>query len=255
MKAFLAARASPTPRRAELLLPFATVQSYLVEHPLVRGTNLAPSDVHQAIIDWHAYSQAADASSPASPACTGAAPRCGECGDGHLVIDAREGCVVCDRCGLVSRGSINVEPEWMPPPAVATVVGGPAMRRALATEAPVVSLRADLENCNAYTRLAEHTVAALVPRLDAWVTHHSTLLRVVAALLHVTLHTAAPAEEEVRRATRTSRSTLQPAHKLSPIVSTAPPTRFSCASCGRGCHDLRTARYHCRPYGVKRRRR
>ena len=253
MRAFLAARASPAQRRPELLLPRDLVQDYLEAHPLVHGAGLAPADVHQAILDWHVYS-AAGAAAPVSPRAPGRGPTCTECYLGYIVIDAREGCCVCDRCGVVAPGSINVQLEYVAPP-VPTTSGGPGAPRVpsgLVLAPAPRSFRSELDHWNAYTQLPSHTVGTLVHRLDAWETHHPRALRVAAALLHEGLARVAPSEEAVRRAARTSRSSLRPAASLQPITSTAPSARFACGACGHGCHDARTARFHCKPFGVKR---
>ena len=85
------------------LLPYELARAFLEAHPVVRTQLLDPREVHAALLEVHARERAAaERARPQRPSSAGrAGADCPHCHRGRAVVDAREGCRVCDRCGAV----------------------------------------------------------------------------------------------------------------------------------------------------------
>lgn len=252
------------------LLVFDATSDILHAHPLVRAMGLAPSRAHAALVGLRAHeakrgamvdeddavatcdvgSRGDAGSKAAAPAgCVG----CVECRATRLVVDRREGHIVCDDCGVVqTRAPINVQREYDGPTTDDErvrrdpfYVGRGVPRWLVAKTAATTqwSVRAsshvhDLEHWNAYARVSTDELAACDATLRTWQGGaFSREERVAAVLLWRVLST--PEEARVRECIR-ERTPL-------PLTDTSvPQARFACGGCGTMRHTAKDARFHCR---------
>jgi hypothetical protein len=175
---------------------------------------------------------------------------------GYIVVDAQNGCELCERCGVLTSEGLNMEPEYVAPP------DGPVRRWTSSSTASIpkwvkymiepsaskkVSYYDDLEHWNHYAKLTPDevsSVASLLQKCD-FGARYGREVRVAAGLLHKRLSEHFPDEDAVRR-------NLKRGLGLEEVRPSPPIPQFACPQCGRMHHDMRSARYHCRtPYGMK----
>lgn len=238
------------------LLPFDAVREYLDDHVLLRNVGCAPREVYDVLVALHAHVTRAPAPSRAPPPVP--SPTCPHCRVGSELLDAREGCRVCDRCGAVLTRAINVTREYVaaePPPFEPRLPAVPGVSEWIVREnaAHVVADEAqrpsayfeDLEHWNAYAHVPHDELRKWDRVLRDWSGSGSRRARVCAALLYARL--AIPDAADVRRcALRRVR--------LPSVVVPVPEAAFACGVCGTLVHRQRDARFHCRWQSRKRRR-
>lgn len=207
---------SPKSRQGETLLIFETVRPVIESHALVQELGLDARDVHRALV---AICHKEDSRGNA----TRVPPNCPECGLGYVVVDAREGQRVCDRCGIVVEQTLNVHPEF----------------DLAQNAAPARSVEwSTLAHWNQFTGLTIEQLTQAATHVPARAGEsYSGLCRIAAALLKPII--VIPDAECVRSRVGEKR-TLESA-----ILTTQNPT-FECPTCGTRAFDAKTARYHCR---------
>jgi hypothetical protein len=230
------------PQRETPLFPYGLVKEYLETHPIVVHQSLDPRAVHAALISFHSFQETQTRDE--APARVSTCPEC----DDFVELDARAGAVVCRRCGLVTQVGVNVEPEYQEAPSVVARhrgVPGVAEWACHMVDAPEASFRDELEHWNQFTRLCEADLDDLEAILKRWGGVHAS--RVAAGLLYKGLRSKFLDESASRR-------TVQRGGSIgSEVTTTFPEADFPCTTCGRKCHDMRTARFHCRPFGKRKR--
>lgn len=219
--------ASPQPKPATAVLVFESVRPLLEAHPLVAETGVDLRRVHAALVRL----KTSESLAAPEPGRTARVPDCVVCYKGFVLLDAREGNRVCDRCGAVAASGVNVEPEY------------DAVVHSSAPHAPPWNAAApELMHWNHFVGLSASQLETAAAQLRA-LSHERDLATVVAVLLHPTL--AVPKEDALRDAVR-RRVAIEEVD-----VATEPP-RFACAACGALCHDGKSARFHCRAKARKR---
>ena len=232
----------------EVVLPYDVVRDYLVDHPLVSHAILEPRAVHRALVALHGR-LGAPQQAPQPPPVR---PRCPHCGVGREVLDAHEGWYVCDDCGVVLSGSVNVTPEFQAAPQLKASCARarcvPGVPWTLLMPPKERSYREELAHWNTYAHVGTDDLAYLDRVLCAWTDGcHPRLVRVVAALLY----------DRIRpqfAAAAATRARLRKRKALETVDDPTPAPRFACATCARACHTARDARFHCKAWGVKRAR-
>lgn len=237
---------------SDVLLPLSMVEQYLSQHPGLCISRTPTEDVHGAIVRLHAFCVSTvrpDVDTPLPPP----QPTCPECKIGYQVIDAREGCVVCKRCGLVSRSGINVVAEYQAPPEVRNtrkrkhgVPGVPAwlLKKSQAVN-PADRMYSnyweELQSWNAYFNLPADDLKEADDMLRSWkATGGDTReARMVAVLIYIRMRHHMPNEDEVRKQLR--------CHQLLEAVDCGPPEpTYECQACGSKHHCKKGARFCCK---------
>ena len=247
------------------LLPVDTLRAFLCDHELLPHMRVQVADVHCALMDLRAFATASDCGVAAKGGtATSGVPGpvdCVYCGLGKSVVDAREGCLVCNRCGAVlTLRSINVEQEYISPPpppshsrGVTEVRGvSKELRESLAAQPMEERLRPsrhyrDFEHWNQFAYHSDDVLRGIDRMFTDWSSNWAcsskrTDVRLAAALLYPLV--TFPDSDTVRHRV----------HKciaLDPVHDTPVP-RFPCASCGYTCHSAKEARFHCKAKGIYR---
>lgn len=249
------------------LFPLETVRNFLETQRLLVVLNMRAQEVHGALLDYHRFvTPHRDEACVSDLSSSDFAPNCPECRKGYLIFDIREGNQLCDRCGVVVHTCLNFLPEV---DRVATdsvvntfdrgIQGVPRwMIRQMASladrdgdgeaEEGLASFREEVEHWNHYVRLPEDELSFIVDQLGKWKGGgHTRLARVAAALLYRELKEYFPDEQTIRNSVRRRES-------LPEVTHTVALPQYPCPTCQTCCHDAKSARWHCRSFGKKRRR-
>lgn len=229
----------------EPFLPFDAVRELLSAHPLVHALGVEARAVHEAILDLGKSTQR-DVTTCPPP--THRAFDCPTCAKGFVVLDVQTGTHLCERCGAVACDQV-LQVEYIP-----RCFDGTAVNRAflpdvasLATPSVPKTSFADVTHWNQFVRVSSASLDSVVRFVDAWPGRrvHPYPVRVAAALLSVHMADHFLNESEMRRQLRRGEGLVK-------LETTVPRPQFPCPSCDVRCHDIKTARFHCRPFGRKR---
>lgn len=251
---------SPSPERGVIFL-YSAIRDFLESHPLLIHLELCSFDVHGAILQVHDFVQnpvVEEEAEKRNPQLFMNRNNCREC-CGYLEVDHHEGTSVCVSCGLVQDlSSINVEPEFTQPPQVSQaftfsrpdVRGVPKwmlIRKENENEDNVQSsLWSKLEHWNQFVHLSSDDLVKMDCVLKRW--HGpgvSNDLRLAGVLLYIPVSRKFINIESVRNRVRRGQS-------FDRISSITPDPEHACLACGKLCFTARSARYHCKAYGVGR---
>ena len=249
------------------LIPLGLVEGYLSSHILVHSLSVSVSDVHSALVEIHrrVLKEEDSAHQTDHPPKSDQTPksenppksdhrsRCFEC-NGYLELDAHEGHEVCINCGLVqTRGSINIEPEFMAPPDVnprggrrSSILRGVPKNMFYASlssggEKNHSQYREELEHFNAYIHLSLDELNYMDRLLGKWTTGGlPRQARVIGALLYI------PLKEQFKYTAKVVRGALSSNTSLTAIEAARPTPQFPCPSCHTMCFTGQSARFHCR---------
>lgn len=239
---------------ADTLLPLSMIAQHLRDEPLLRYTEVTIHEAHSAIVRLHTFCRAQrqqQAQSSSTVHSRSHHSSCTECMKGHMLLDAREGRMVCSECGTCSRGQMNVRPEYVAPPEVTHK--GPRKRGVPGVPAHVVKRSRAVDPCerrySTYWDDLQHwnmTCCHLgVDELDEadyllreWkaMGGDSRDARMVAVLLYMRIRDLIPKEEDIRRQLRCHRP-------LDSVEFTPPSPTFACESCGTKHHTKKAARF------------
>ena len=236
---------------SNVLLPLSMVYTYLSEHSGLRACQTSAEEVHGAILRLHAL--CVPKLPPEDAPLLPRRPTCSECNIGYEVIDAREGCIVCQHCGLITRGGINVTPEYQAQPEVHNarkrkrgIPGVPSwlLKKSQAmdpADKTYSSYWDELQHWNAYFHMTEDELKEADRLLRWWkATGGDTReARMMAVLIYIRMRDVMPNEADVRNQLR--------CHRPLEAVDCGPPKpTFGCHSCGSMHHCAKGARFCCR---------
>lgn len=242
-------RSAPTGGDGKPLLPLDHVLDLLEGHPLVVYLGVDVQDVHRALVALHKADGGGGGPEPSTHTLDDRTAtsrgRCPHCDEGHEMLDAREGCRVCDSCGAVLSHSVNVVREWvdrapgrLDDEQRASAVRGVSahlVRRLATDDVKSSSYRADLEHWNQFTHLTTDELDHADATLARWTAPPvGREVRIAAVLLRprIVLPT------DVR--TRLSRG-----EAIGVMEDPTPVPHFTCATCGSRVHTRKEARRHC----------
>ena len=229
------------------LLPLASVQEVLQEHPLMSAFRLSINDVHSAILALHEII-------PPTPeaAChtRTRTPDCIECGLGYLTLDAKEGNRVCNHCGAVDNlRTLNVVPEFRAPPPSPTKKAGKGIRGVPEWMIKQLSTNQSPSFSRFWDDLQDFNHLVSLPWDDLWRLDEvmktltrggfSYEVRLVAGLLYHRVKPHFSDEAAIRRCVAKS-------IPIPVVAQLHPAPEFPCPTCGEKFHTAKTARWHCR---------
>lgn len=284
---------------AQRMLPYSCCREFLTSHSLVTTFRMNASEVYDAIV--HLDSSLNGASKAISLSSTTEdtvqeelddfeesvwevfdRPRtnvakhtshCIECKSVRIFLDDRNGCEVCEDCGIVqTRGSLNITPEF-----VKEVDDLPRKRRRgiqgvshwIAQQLYTMgdakrnpTYMDDLEHMNAYVNLCIEDLRLCERRLQQWSSGHvSRDMKIAAVLLYPSLQERFMTVGDVRRCVRTIVQHAGTEERKGRHVPTwhmsgaslsecprdvVPPPTHPCVDCGVLHYSKKAARYHCK---------
>lgn len=239
----------------DTLLPLSMIAQHLRDEPLLRYTEVTIHEAHSAIVRLHTFCKAQRQQQLPSSSSIPPPPHfsCTTCHKGYMLLDAREGRMVCSECGICSRGQMNVRPEYMAPPEVPYDSKGPRKRGVPGVPASLVNkMRAvdpgerrystywyDLQHWNmtcCHLGVDELEEADYLLREWKATGGDSRDARIVAVLLYMRIRDLIPKEEDIRRQLRCHRP-------LDSVEFTPPSPTFACEHCGTKHHTKKAARF------------
>lgn len=250
-------RSSASPVQDKALFPYDTVRSFLTSNSIVNAMSVDAKEVHSAIIDYHKLVSGPKEDFKVS---TLVQPTCKECGKGYVLLDSREGCTVCDYCGLVDSVGLNVMPDyeeqdhsnkhnphWGKVPGVAQWM---CEKMASSNRDTSWQILEDLQHWNQFTRMNVDELTEIANVMKGWTQgrYHTYNVRIAAALLYKDLKDKFPNEEEVRSIVRLAsyRHVNNTSSLLEEVTKTEKVLSFFCEHCNKGFDCRKSARWHCR---------
>tara|TARA_B100001989_G_C24545735_1_gene470608 strand:+ start:1641 stop:2363 length:723 start_codon:yes stop_codon:yes gene_type:complete len=176
--------------------------------------------------------------------------QCNECEIGVLLIDSKEGSMVCNNCGTVARQGINIVPEFIKEPEIdyrnkTKRINGVSQKvidmvnRSSDDYMKKNSFKEDLEYFNSFTHLPldELQYFETLLKNKSTVTSVSYIGKVVGVLLANILQKNLIPENEIKTSILTKRKVSE--------IPTSPLKKFKCNNCDVKCHTMKESRYHC----------
>ena len=234
---------------AQPLLPFHICRPFLEDHPLICATRIDPKDIWRCILDLHEHISSLSKSSMGEQATvemheTG---MCQECLRGRLVLDSKEGFLLCERCGVVSQERLHCMPDYEEESEsvrLPKVAGVPRwmvdMYLSPGNQASELRFFEDMTHWNFYSKLTTDDVHTMAVNMNTWHSgSFSFLCRVVTGLIYMSLSEHFYDESKFR-------SALKKKQKIETITTYVPEPKFACTKCAFMCHDMKSARFHCK---------
>lgn len=254
-----------TPVREENrpVLPFESVRHFIENHTVIQGMRINAQEVHSALLDYHNMKTK---ESPCKSELIQRKPNCRECDRGFLVIDHREGCEVCDYCGVVHAQGFNFLPDYQKEyehqnsqrgiPGISQWMS----QRMYAESSDVSSFKNELEHWNHYTNLSTDDVSAIACDLNNWTKDkdttktktecsHTRAAKIAAVLLYKDIRGKFLSEDAIRNHVRSAsyrHVTGESSELLEEVRQEVPEPTFFCPTCNAGLHDRMSARWHCK---------
>ena len=235
------------PATKPIVFPYSLVETLLENHPLIQNLQVSAKQVHTALLQLHSH-----LSSLKESVKDIVTEKCFEC-NGDVEQDDKESTRVCKQCGLVqNRMSFNVSPEFVSCPTAAKAstnfVRGIPKYMLLPKRDSESKLLDMLQHWNILVGLSDEDVKLISTVLDSWKQNGiSNNVKIAAALLYKPFRLKFPDECNTRMR-------LQNKQALETVKSVLPSPSFPCLQCGVLTFSKRSATYHCKEYGVKKRK-
>jgi rubrerythrin len=239
------------------ILLFETVRHFMENHTVIQAMRIDVREVHSALLDYHNMKTK---ESPSKSELIERKPNCRECGKGFLVIDHREGCEVCDYCGVVHAQGLNFLPDYEKGhehrASQRGIRGVPQwMIQKIYTESrDGSSFMSELEHWNHYANISTDDLNAIAYNLDNWTKDKGSYTRaakIAASLLYKDIKEKFPSEDAIRNHVRSAsyRHVTGVTSELQEVRQEFRAPTFICPTCNFCLHDRKSARWHCK--GVK----
>tara|TARA_B100000214_G_C23973520_1_gene631437 strand:+ start:4416 stop:5249 length:834 start_codon:yes stop_codon:yes gene_type:complete len=232
-------------------LPYDLVISFLKQQEVVKysGTNI--HDIYNGINLFLVKEEEEKKDTEENVLYEKCKPNCTECNIGYFVMDAKEGIIVCNNCGIVSKQSINVEPEFIKPPTDVTQYGRKGIKGVTKQVVDMTNRSSDdyikkqtwsedLHHFNAFINIPEDHIPIAENKLKnkSHVTSVSYNGKVIGVLLSYYL------QEHLIPETVLKESIKKQTHILD--IPTSPERKHKCVTCSNMFHTQKEARFHCK---------
>ena len=265
---------TPVKQEQRPVLIFESVRHFLENNVVVQAMRVDAREVHSALLDYHNMKTKKSLCKTELPPPL--KPKCRECGIGFIIIDHRQGCEVCDHCGLVHAQGLSFLPDYEEEQrehkmSCRGIPGVPQwmIQKMYADRIDTSSFQSALEHWNHYANIPTDDLNALAYDLEDWAKEkwmpktntqcsHTRTARIAAALVYKDLRDKFADEYQIRNHVRDAsyRFVTGESSELPEVRQEVPEPKFFCPTCNAGLHDQKSARWHCkgvqRLVGVKR---
>ena len=264
-----------------VIAPLNMMKPYLKSEAIIRGADTNMADVHSAMVSLIEFMKVPpsekSSNDPPPPPCTSivyphndSTSGCG-CSRVFERIDARNGCIVCDNCGVVKQFNINVEPEFVKPVEESDLAHPSKRARCIrgVNESVVRSIEAsdrrdaqkdidrlilrDMAHWTGYFHLSQHSVYEAAKLFTTWNRSGqcglSRAAKMLAILYFMEIGDKLPSLASTRKLISRADNPGFDALQMEPSGGA-----FQCCECARNWSSAKDARFCCRVKVFKGRR-